>query len=242
MANVMQPIPWDFDLTNVDPYVGQQVYPAGLYPMQIDNMEVRLNNDNSSGHNLWLEYTFLGGEFQNRKFYENLNLWHTTSEPAKEVAIKQLSSIGHAVGVIVGNDLTQLARRPMLVELSYREGTAESVNPNTGEKTPARQARNNVIRRDPYNQQVAAQSQPHVPMQGGIPSQPNAAAASNAPPMMRPPGSQPAQPVATNAQRPNGAMGAPPMMNQAAQTQPPQNQGPVAAQTTLPPWQQGGGR
>src|SRR4249920_3299146 len=105
----MQAIQWDFDLSNIDPYVGAAVYPAGEYPMAITNMECRQNNDAASGANLWLEYTIIDGEFKNRKYYENLNLWHETSEQAKEIAYKQLSSIGHAVGVVQGNDLTLMA-------------------------------------------------------------------------------------------------------------------------------------
>lgn len=238
----MQPIAYNFDLTNVDPYVGAgRVYPAGSYPMAITNMEVRANRDAASGHNLAIEYTIADGEFKGGKYFENLNLWHTTSTSAQEIAFKHLSSIGHAVGVITGTDLTQLAQKLMIVELDYQDAQPEGMNPNTGEKIRAQPARNRVVQRIPYTPESAQQvQQAHVPANLPPMSQANAGAAASAPPM----GSAPAQQVGQAAPtKPNGQAGAPQMGAQPQQQAPNFPQGQQAtpaaggAQAAIPPWQ-----
>lgn len=188
----MQPIAYAFDVTNIDPFVqGGAPVPAGQYPAAIRAMSVKPNNVATTGHNLACEYVITDGEFKGRKVFDNLNLWHTGSTAACEIAMKQLSSIGHAVGVLSGGDLTLLCNKPMLIEVSYEEGTPAGMNPNTGEATPERKPRNTILRRDPLTSESSAQAAPHIPASQPV-SQPNAAAAQAAPAFQAPAQAQPA--------------------------------------------------
>lgn len=225
----MQPIQYKFDVTNIDPYVGGGApLPSGVYAMQITNMDCKANNNAESGHNLALEYTVIAGEFKGRKYFENLNLWHTGSSAAVEIAEKQLSSIGHAVGVLAGEDLTVLANKPMLVELELQEATPDKANPNTGETIKGRGPQNRVIKRDPYIAQSANS--------GAAPQfaqQPQAAAAAQAPAF---------NPATAAAGAPIQAAQQAPAFNPAA-AQAPANAPPAQAAAApvngaaVPPWQ-----
>jgi hypothetical protein len=145
----VNPIQYAFDVTNIDPYVGGNApLPGGWYLVAITDMEVRENNG-KTGHNLSCENTVQDGELKGRKFFDNLNLWHGSSSQAIEIAQKQLSSIGHAVGVLSGNDLTLLANKPFLVELELTAQEPDKLNPNTGETVKGRGPQNRVIQRKP---------------------------------------------------------------------------------------------
>ena len=222
----LAPIAYNFDVSAIDPYVGSGTpLPAGTYPMQITGMEIKPNRDATTGHNLALEYTVLDGEAKGRKFFENLNLWHSGSSAAVEIANKQLSSIGHAVGVLAGADLTILAFKPMLVEVELQDAQPDKINPNTGETIKGRGPQNRVVKRDPISQQAS-----QVPGQVAQQVAPAAAAASQAPAF------NPAQPqVAASA--PAQAQQAPAFSQAqapapAAQAAPAPTGGPA-----VPPWQ-----
>jgi len=174
----LKPIEFTFDIGGIEPYVsGGEPLPTGTYAMKITDMQVKGNNGDT-GSNLALEYTVLEGEFKGRKFFENLNLWHKTSSSAVEIAYKQLSSIGHALGITAGSDLTILADKAMLVDLQYVDATPDTPNPNTGETIKGRGPQNRVSKRSAY----AAQS---IQKQPGFQQQQQASAANQAPPMQQ---------------------------------------------------------
>lgn len=190
----MEPIVYQFDMTNIDPYVGgSSPLPTGTYPFAITSMQVKPNNKAETGHNLAIEYTVIDGELKGRKLYENLNLWHTGSIQAVEIATKQLSSIAHAVGILVGADLTVLAHKPMFIEIELQDATPDTPNPNTGEMIRGRGPQNRIVRRDAYapgasgvqfNQQAQSQAAgaapPFNPAQGQSLSKPGQAQAPTA--------------------------------------------------------------
>jgi hypothetical protein len=229
----MQPIQFNFDVTNIDPFVaGSAPVPTGAYAAAIRNMQVKANGNAATGHNLALEFVITEGEFKGRKVYENLNLWHTGSTQAAEIAMKQLSSIGHAVGVLQGGDLTLLANKVMMIEVDYQDETPASVNPNTGAEIKARPARNNILRHDPYDAGAAAATQPHVPAAQPV-SQPNAAAAAQAPAMQAA-----AQAAPAAAAAPAPAAQAAPAFNPATAAAPATQAAAPAGNGAVPPWQQ----
>lgn len=217
----LAPINYPFNVEGIDPYVGgaSTPLPSGKYSMHISNMEVKANRDASTGHNLAIEYTVLDGEFKGRKFFENLNLWHTGSSAAVEIANKQLSSIGHAVGILSGNDPTALAFKPMHVELELTEAAPDKINENTGETVKGRGPQNRVVKREAYQ---AAQAVPNVPAAP--------AAAAQAPAFA--PAAQPAQAAATAAAPAAQAPAFAPAAAQAPAAATPAGGAPVA-----PPWQ-----
>lgn len=222
----LAPINYPFNVEGIDPYVGgaSTPLPAGKYVMEIAEMEVRANRDASTGHNLSLVYSVLDGEFKGRKFYEALNLWHTGSSAAVEIANKQLSSIGHAVGILSGNDPTALAFKPMHVELELTEAAPDKINENTGETVKGRGPQNRVVKREAYQ---AAQAVPNV---AAAP-----AAAAQAPAFA--PAAQPAQAAATAAAPAAQAPAAQAPAFAPAAAQAPAAAAPAGGAPVAPPWQ-----
>lgn len=221
----LQPISFKFDVTNVDPFVaGSDPVPAGEYVASITSMEVKANNNAATGHNLACQYTIQEGQYKGRKIFDNLNLWHSQSSGAAEVAYKQLASIGKAVGVLTGDDLTVLCNKPMLVEVSYQEAQPGQPDPNTGAPGKDRPARNQIVARRPVGAGAPAANVP------------NAAAASAAPAFN--PAAQPAAaPQAAPAFNPAAAAApaaAQPVVAPGVAAQVPAPTGTPGAST--PPW------
>lgn len=230
-------ITYNFDVSDIDPYVGGGgPLPTGVYAAMITAMEVKANNNQATGHNLALIYTVMEGELKGRKFFDNLNLWFKNPENAEkeaqtiEIANRQLSSIGHAVGVTAGADLALLGEKLMLVDLEEVPEQAEKVNPNTGEAVKGRKASNRIIRRDPYIAQSANS--------GAAPQfqqQQQAAAAASAPAF------NPAQ-QAQQIQSPAAAQQAPAFQQASAPAAggaPVNGAAPAASGPATPPWQRG---
>lgn len=176
----MNPIPFAFDVTNIDIFVsGGDPVPSGTYVAAIREMEVKANSKADSGHNLALQYVITEGQYKGRKVFENLNLWHKTSSAAADVAMKQLSSIGHAVGILKSGELTDLAHKPMLIEVDLIAATPDTTNDN-GTLVKGRGPSNNILAHNPITPDALAAAQGHVPQVGGV-SQQNTANAQQAP-------------------------------------------------------------
>jgi len=235
-----------FDATQYEPYVGGfKIYEAGTYVMAITDMVPQLVKGDASSGLLRVEYTIASEPHQNEKFIEFLNLWNQ-SDAAREIALRQLSSICYAVGRLQVENLAELANQWMLVEIDYQEAVQGGIDA-AGRDIKPQPARNRVVRRSPYEQQAAAQAQPHIPQQGGFTPNHNAAAAAQAPamhsPMQQAAPAQQAPQQAPQRQTPppfaargNGAAGP-------VQTAPAAQQQTVAAQPmqgtqAVPPWQQ----
>lgn len=235
-------IQYQFDVSGIDPYVGGGgPLPSGWYVMSITAMECKANQDATTGHNLAMQYTVQDGELKGRKMFENLNLWHKISTAAVEIAEKQLSSIGHAVGVLAGNDLAVLAEKPMLVELELVPQQPEKVNPNTGETIKERGPQNRIVQRKPATPENYALHIAGKPANSGPAPQINVAqqaAAATQAPAFNPAASAPAQAAAQQApafaaSAPAAAAAAP--ANQAAPAAAVNGAAPAGGAAT-PPW------
>jgi len=234
-------IQYQFDVTNIEQYVaaGGAPLPDGWYVMAITDMEVKANNNKDSGHNLALVYGVQDGEFKGRKLFENLNLWHTASTAAVEIAEKQLSSIGHSVGVTSGNDLALLGNKPMLVEVRLDPATEDKINPNTGAVIKGRGPSNSIVQRKPATPENIALYLHGQPANGAAPgaAAPNLApqaAAANAAPTFNPAAAPAPQAAAQQAPAFNPAA-APAAAN--APSAAPVSAAPAAG-GAVPPWQQ----
>jgi len=237
-----------FDATQYEPFVGGfKVYEAGIYLMAITDMAPQMVRGSQTNGLLRVEYTIYSDSHRGEKFTEFLNLWNYDSEQAVEIAYRQLSSIAYAVGKLQVQNLVEFANLPMMVELDYTEAVQGGVD-GMGRDIKPQPARNRVVRRSPYDQEQAAQAQPHRPMNPAMQPNQNAAQAASAPPMGSPmQNAQQAQQAAPTqparqtpppfAARGNGAAGAPQMPNQPAAMQQ-----TVAAQMpgqqAVPPWAQ----
>lgn len=176
----MNNIPFDFDVSGIDPFVaGGAPLPSGFYVLMATEMEVK-ENGGKNGHNLAIVNTVQHGEFKGRKIFDNLNLWIQGNSAAEEIAYKQLSSYGHAVGVTSGKDLTELANKAYIAEVELVAATEDKQNPNTGETIKGRKESNRVLRRLPATEENFAQ---YI---AAAPSTPQTQAAANAPVMNAP--------------------------------------------------------
>lgn len=102
----------NFNANEIEP-VSFDVVPAGDYDACIVDSEVKTTSD-GAGKYLKLEFQILSGSYQNRKIWENLNIWNN-SEKAVQIAKGSLSAICRAVGVLTPKDSCELHNKPMVI-------------------------------------------------------------------------------------------------------------------------------
>lgn len=110
----------NFDATQVEPDAGFDVIPAGWYNAKMDESELKPTKD-GLGTYLKCRFAVIDGQYANRKIYTNLNIKNANAT-AQEIALKQLSAIGHAVGVLQIANSEQLHGIPLKLKLKIRKG------------------------------------------------------------------------------------------------------------------------
>ena len=109
----------NFDATSVTPSKSFAPIPAGVYPAQIVESEIRpLKSGN--GEALALQFEILGAQHAGRRIFANLNIHHTNKE-AERISQEQLSAICHAVGVTHVQDSSQLHHKPLNIRVKIRK-------------------------------------------------------------------------------------------------------------------------
>lgn len=195
------------DLRQIQPSITLQPVPDGWYKVRIIKTNIKQTSKGDGGY-LECQCEILEGAYQGRIVYWNLNLFNP-SQQATEIAYKQLSAIGHCIGVYQVNaqqvtDATvpMFHNLPFLIWVIISQGNQGPINNVKGCK--------DIHGNDPGKQ-------------GGAPSPM---------PMQQP---QPAAPMGATA--PAGWSGAPaaqPAPQPAQWQQPPQQQQPQPQQ-----WQPG---
>ena len=89
----------DFDASSVQPLDVYEAIPAGEYEAVITDSEMKANKSNT-GMFLELKTEIISGDYSGRKLTARLNL-KNPSVKAVEMAKRELSSICHAVGVLL---------------------------------------------------------------------------------------------------------------------------------------------
>lgn len=109
----------NFDASTVEPAKSFAPIPAGVYPAQIVESEIKpLKSGN--GEALSLQFEILGNQFAGRRVFANLNIHHTNRD-AERIAQEQLSAICHAVAVTRLQDSSQLHGKPMNIRVKIRK-------------------------------------------------------------------------------------------------------------------------
>jgi len=90
--------------------------PKGTYQVIIKNSET-VPYKSGNGEMLKVTYEVISDKGKGRLVWENMNLWHPTSEKAKTISWSQFGSIMDAVGVQTCQDSTELHDKPMTVDL-----------------------------------------------------------------------------------------------------------------------------
>lgn len=113
------------DVSTIDPNEPRDYdpLPKGWYEAAITGSEM-LTTRAGTGEYLKLEFTILSGEHMNRKVWANLNL-RNPNQQAVEIAYKDLSAIGHSVGVTRIEDSQQLHNKPLEILVVPRAATSE---------------------------------------------------------------------------------------------------------------------
>ena len=128
----------EFDATKVDPNQGFDAIPAGDYRACIVASEVKPTKAND-GRFLKLTIQILDGQFQNRKLFENLNLWNK-SEEAVKIAQGTLSAIARAVNVLQVRDSSSLHNKPFTISVRVKADANGNKENCVGSYKPAQVA------------------------------------------------------------------------------------------------------
>ena len=90
---------------------GFEALPAGWYPVQIDNAEIR-DTRAKTGKILAIEMSVIGEKYNGRKLFANLNLVNP-NEQAQAIGQRELAAIGQAVGLAALTDTNELLGRQL---------------------------------------------------------------------------------------------------------------------------------
>lgn len=107
-----------FDASKVEPN-DYGVIPPGDYEACIVNSDMKATKD-GLGQYLNLEIQIVGGQYQNRKLFEKLNLVNK-NETAVTIAKGTLSAICRAVNVLTPNDSSELHNKTFRIAVGVRK-------------------------------------------------------------------------------------------------------------------------
>lgn len=110
----------NFDATQVEPDTGFDTVPGGWYNVAMDESDLKPTKD-GAGTFLQSRFNILDGQYRGRKLFTRLNIRNANAQ-AQEIALRQLSAIGHAVGVLHIADSQQLHGLPLKVKVKIRKG------------------------------------------------------------------------------------------------------------------------
>lgn len=108
-----------FDANTVEPNQGFDVLPAGEYDAVIVASEIKTTTA-GDGKYLKLELQVLNGQFQNRKIWDQLNIWNPNAQ-AVQIAKGTLSAICRAVNVLTPKDSSELHNKPLRIKLAVKK-------------------------------------------------------------------------------------------------------------------------
>ena len=114
-----------FNANEVEPQSGFEPIPAGEYEAVITRSEEKTTR-NGLGQFLQLEFEIVGGDYNGRKLWTNLNLQNPNARTV-EFARTELSAICRAVNVLQPKDPADLYNIPLIISVKQK------MNESTGE-------------------------------------------------------------------------------------------------------------
>lgn len=124
----------NFDAEQVAPSQPFELLPAGWYPAQFIESEVKATKDGEGKYlSLTGQVTDLDPAHANRKIFVRLNLWNQNDQ-AVQIAQRDLSAICRACGVLKVDDSEALHMIPLAIKLKVRpaQGNYEASNEPCG--------------------------------------------------------------------------------------------------------------
>lgn len=111
---------FQFDASTVSPQTARAAWPKGKYRVAITQSEIKDSGDNKMLHYGAKALEKLGGgEAPASLLLQNLNIKHSNSE-AQRIALSELSSICHAIGVLKLTDTSNLHGHEFVVDVDTR--------------------------------------------------------------------------------------------------------------------------
>ncbi len=101
--------------------------PAGDYNVVVESTEKKTLNS-GNGDKLTMTYVVNGGDNEGRKLFDNLNLWHTASPDAAQIAARTLAQICRVVGKEQIRDTDELVGCNLLVRIDVEEREGKKYN------------------------------------------------------------------------------------------------------------------
>lgn len=180
----------NFDATTVAPQTVMAPIPSGWYDVRITESEMKPTKD-GTGTRLALTLEVIGGQYNNRKLFEGLNLRNNNPQTV-EIAYAQLSAICHACGVLQLQDSQQLHNVPFRVKVAIRKDPTGQYEPQNQIKAymPANYTENGV---DPVARTAAENASANPQAGGGFAPQGGGFAPPQAMGGFAPPQQHPAQ-------------------------------------------------
>lgn len=109
----------DVDLSAIPAAEGFDPIPAGWYPVEIENAEIKVTK-NGQGKYIKLAMVVLGDASAGRKLFANLNIQNANPK-AVEIAMRELAAIGQAIGLISIKDCAELNGAQLMAKVSIRK-------------------------------------------------------------------------------------------------------------------------
>lgn len=124
----------NFNANNVDPNVGFDALPEGMYNAIIVESENKPTKK-GTGSYLQLKFQILDGQYSGRPVWTRLNLKNPNDQAVK-LAKAELSAICHAVNVMTPTDSSELHDLPLRIDVKCkkREDNGEMSNEIKGYK------------------------------------------------------------------------------------------------------------
>ena len=115
-----------FDASKVAPQTPMDILPVAWYHCEITAAETKATKGAKPGKTAAFEFTILAGEHKGRKLFANLN-YENASAVAQEIGQRELSSICHAVGIVVVTDVTPFIGKQLQVKTKTRKATPAEI-------------------------------------------------------------------------------------------------------------------
>jgi hypothetical protein len=126
MSNQQKVTALSFDASGIAPQKPIECIPAGWYPCEISDAEVKATKGRSGGKRANFEFTVTAGDYKGRKIFGGINVTNANPQ-AQEIGQRELSAICHAVGIINVSDLAAFIGKQLHVKVKLKKATPEEV-------------------------------------------------------------------------------------------------------------------
>lgn len=112
---------FNFDTNNVAPRENNyELLPAGWYTAQVTESEI-VPLKSGLGQALKLTFEVLSDGYRNRKVWARLNVRHSGSAQAEQIAQQQLRELCDSIGIVRMQDTVELHNKPVQIKVKVRK-------------------------------------------------------------------------------------------------------------------------